>query len=110
MFLGVLIDMDISRLGHTCKLLTRIGRTMGTMECAREFMNGPQLLLLYNTMVLPHLQYHLINWGNFKGVRDGLMSLQKSLVRIIAASDNPISHMDPLFAKLAIRLRIYVNK
>ena len=62
----MLIDKDISLWGHTRKVLTRIGQTMGTMECAREFMTGPQLLLLYNTMVLPN---HLINWGNFKGVK-----------------------------------------
>ena len=70
-------------------------------------MNGAQLLLLYNTMVLPHLQYCLLNWGNFKGDSNGklrmsLLSLQKSLVRIIAASTSRISHTDPLFAKLAI--------
>ena len=69
LFLGVLIDKDITWWGHTRKVLTRIGQTMGTMECAREFMTGPQLLLLYNTMVLPHLQYCLISWGNFKGVK-----------------------------------------
>ena len=70
-------------------------------------MNAPQLFLLYNTMVLPHLQYCLINWGNFKGdrnigLRDRILTLQKSLVRIISASSNPISHTDPLFARLAI--------
>ena len=70
-------------------------------------MNGAQLLLLYNTMVHPHIQYCLLNWGNFKGdgnigLRGGLTSLQKSLVRIIGASNNPISHKDPLFARLAI--------
>ena len=34
--------------------------------------------------------------------RFGLLSLQKSLVRMITSSANPISHTDPLFAKLAI--------
>ena len=68
-------------------------------------MNGPQLFLLYNTMVLPHLQYCLLNWGNFKGdrnlgLRDRLLTLQKSLVRIICGA-NRLSHADPLFAKLA---------
>ena len=58
-------------------------------------------------MVLPHLQYCLLNWGNFKGdcntgLRAWLISLQKSLVRILSASSNPISHTDPLFSKLAI--------
>ena len=47
------------------------------------------------------------------------MSLQKSLVRIISACTNPISHTDPLFAKLAIlkiddlytqRLRMFTYK
>ena len=69
-------------------------------------MCGPQLLDLYNTMVLPHLQYCLINWGNFKGdrnlgLRDGLLSLQKSLVRIITGSHR-ISHSDPLFSDLGV--------
>ena len=67
-------------------------------------MSGPQLLLLYNTMVLPHLQYCLINWGNFKGdrnlgLRDRLLTLQKCLVRIISGSHR-ISHADPIFADL----------
>ena len=67
-------------------------------------MSGPQLLLLYNTMVLPHLQYCLINWGNFKGdrnlgLRDRLLALQKCFVRIISGADR-ISHADPLFSKL----------
>ena len=69
-------------------------------------MSGPQLLDLYNTMVLPHLQYCLLNWGNFKGdrnlgLRDGLLTLQKSLVRIITGSHR-ISHADPLFAQLGV--------
>ena len=70
-------------------------------------MNGPRLLLLYNTMVLPYLQYCLLNWGNFegdgnKGLKGELWTLQKSLVRIIGESKNPISHTTPLFAKLGI--------
>ena len=68
-------------------------------------MDGPQLMDLYNTMVLPHLQYCLINWGNFKGdrnlgLRDRLVTLQKCFVRIVSGA-NRLSHADPLFAKLA---------
>ena len=68
-------------------------------------MDTPQLTLLYNTMVLPHLQYCLINWGNFKGdhnlgLRDCLLTLQKCLVRIVCGADC-LSHADPLFADLS---------
>ena len=67
-------------------------------------MDGPQLLLLYNTMVLPHLQYCLVNWGNFKGdrnlgLRDRLVALQKCLVRIISGAHRS-AHADPLFYNL----------
>ena len=67
-------------------------------------MNEQQLALLYNTMVLPHLQYCLINWGNFKQDRNTqfrkkILNLQKCLVRIICNA-NRISHADPLFHKL----------
>ena len=67
-------------------------------------MNRAQLFSLYNTMVLPHLQYCLINWGNFKGDRNmglggRLLTLQKSLIRIICGAHR-ISHTDPLFADL----------
>ena len=64
-------------------------------------MNPTQLGLLYNTMVLPHLQYCIINWGNFKhdsnvGMKNKLLTLQKCLVRIISNAHR-ISHADPLF-------------
>ena len=55
-------------------------------------------------MVLPHLQYFFINWGNFEGdsnlgLRNEILSLQKSLVRIITGSKST-SHADPLFSKI----------
>ena len=67
-------------------------------------MDGPQLFNLYNTMVLPHLQYCLINWGNFegecnRGLRDRLITLQKCFVRIISGAHRK-SHSKPLFANL----------
>ena len=64
-------------------------------------MSSAQLALLYNTMVLPHLQYCIINWGSFKhdsnvGLRNKLLTLQKCLVRMISGAHR-ISHADPLF-------------
>ena len=66
-------------------------------------MDTDQLLLLYNTMVLPHLQYCLVNWGNFKEdrnlkLRDRILRLQKCFLRIIYGAQR-LSHADPLFAR-----------
>ena len=54
-------------------------------------------------MVLPHLQYCLINWGNFKDdrnlkYRDRILRLQKCFLRIIHG-ETRLSHADPLFAR-----------
>ena len=64
----------------------------------------PQLVLLYNTMVLPHLQYCLINWGNFKDdhslkLKDRILRLQKCFLRIVHSA-NRLSHADPLFNQM----------
>ena len=55
-------------------------------------------------MVLPHLQYCLINWRNFKDDRnlkykDKILRLQKSFLRIIYG-EGRLSHADPLFARM----------
>ena len=76
----------------------------GIIGRARRFMDTPQLILLYNTMVLPHLQYCLINWGNFKDdrnlkYRDRILRLQKCFVRMIY-SKGRLTHTDPLFARM----------
>ena len=100
-FLGVYIDSSISWRSHINKIISRISQTIGIIGRAKSFMNSTQLGLLYNTMVLPHLQYCIINWGNFKhdkniALKNKLLSLQKSLVRIIGNAHR-ISHTDPLF-------------
>ena len=55
-FLGVYIDKSVSWRVHIDKVKSKISQTMGIIGRARGFMKGPQLSLLYNTMVLPHLR------------------------------------------------------
>ena len=69
-------------------------------------MGGQSLLMLYNAMVLPHLQYCLMLWGGFQEdhntkLRDSLLSLQKRLVGVIAGKRGKY-HSDPLFARYGI--------
>ena len=61
-FLGVFIDSSITWRSHIYKMITKISQTIGIIGRAKSFMNATQLALLYNTMVLPHLQYCIINW------------------------------------------------
>ena len=100
-FLGVYLDKRLTWRTHIEKVITKISQTVGIISRARSFMETHQLAQLYNTMVLPHLQYCLINWGNFKNdrnlsYRNRILTLQKRFLRIIHKA-HPISHSDPLF-------------
>ena len=52
--------------------------------------------MLYNSLILPHLQYAILCWG-FKNSR--LFKLQKRAIRIITCSKYN-AHTDPLFKKM----------
>ena len=101
-FLGVHLDKSCSWRKHINTVITKMSQTVGVIGRARKFMDTPQLTLLYNTMVLPHIQYCLINWGNFKEdrnlkLRDRILRLQKCFLRMIYGTHR-LSHTDPLFA------------
>ena len=77
-------------------------RTESILDYCLE--GSPQLILLDNTMVLPHLQYCLVTWGNFRDdrnlkLRDRILRLQKCFLRVIY-NTHRLSHADPLFARM----------
>jgi hypothetical protein len=79
---------------------------LGVLGRARADFNERLLISLYNSLVLPHLQYCLMVWGNFEADRnkaqgETLLKLQKRFVGIIAAQGGRY-HADPLFAKYGI--------
>ena len=64
------------------------------------------LLSLYNGLVLPHLQYCLMVWGNFEGDRNKTLGgapvrLQKRRVGLIVGKRG-LYHADPLFARFGV--------
>jgi hypothetical protein len=73
---------------------------------ARADLDEHLLVLLYNSMVLRHLQYCLMVWGNFevdrnKAQGETLLKLQKRFVGLIASKGGRY-HADPLFAGYGI--------
>ena len=66
-------------------------------------LGGRSLLSLYNGLVLPHLQYCLMVWGDFKGARnatlgDSLLRYQKRFAGLVAGRRGRY-HADPLLAE-----------
>ena len=69
-------------------------------------LGGGAILSLYNGLVLPHLQYCLMVWGDFREGRnvalgESLLRYQKRFAGLVAGLRGRY-HADPLFARFSI--------
>ena len=75
------------------------------MSCVDwKFLTLHVLQILYNYLIIPHLQYGILSWGFFLG---RLEKLQKRSVRIITRSKYN-AHTDPLFKSLNLLKLKYI--
>ena len=79
-----------------------MGRLLGVVGRAAAVLGGGSLLSLYNGLVLPHLQYCLLVWGDFRGGRnatlgESLLKYQKRFAGLVAGRRGRY-HADPLLA------------
>ena len=105
-FLGVWIDGGLKWEGHIERVRTKMGQLLGVLGRAGSVLGGRLLHSLYNGLVLPHLQYCLMVWGNFATDRnktrgDALLRLQKRFVGLMAGKRGRY-HADPLFARFGV--------
>ena len=87
-YLGVVLDDCLSWNKHIEKVFTKISRIIG---CIRQIKhNIPQniLIMLYNALILPHIDYGIVIWGrtskcNIKKIQ----KLQNKYARLILNAD-----------------------
>ena len=61
-----------------------MSRNLGVMGRAKHLLSERELLLLYNTLILPHLNYCAMIWGrNYPTNIKRVITLQKRAIRII---------------------------
>ena len=82
-FLGLTIDEHLSWKPHMQKISNKIARTLGIMCRLKSFLPTDIRRILYNSLILPHLQYSVLSWGFKMGRLD---KLQKRANRIISNS------------------------
>ena len=102
-FLGVWVDECLGWTGHIEKVRKKVGQLLGVLGRAGSVLGGRSLLSLYNGLVLPHLQYCLMVWGDFKGARNvtlggSLLRYQKRLAGLVAGRSGRY-HADPLLSE-----------
>ncbi|MGE5862423.1 MAG: RNA-directed DNA polymerase, partial [Nitrososphaerales archaeon] len=103
-FLGVYIDEHLSWASHTDHVIAKTSKTCGILNKLKHKLPQSILLLIYNTLLLPYMQYCAMVWvfnvSNQSNL-NALLLIQKRAVRNICLS-NYKDHTAPLFRKLKL--------
>ena len=62
-YLGVLLDSNLSWKFQINNVALKISRTVGVVTRLRHFVPRTTLLNIYQSLILPHLTYGLVAWG-----------------------------------------------
>ena len=83
-YLGVILDENLKFDTHITKTAAKISRNIGVMAKIKYFLSSKELLILYNSFVLPYINYCAVVWGcNYMHRIKKIVLLQKRALRII---------------------------
>ncbi|MFZ2538897.1 MAG: reverse transcriptase family protein, partial [Oscillospiraceae bacterium] len=99
-FLGVVVDDQLNWKEHIHYISGKIAKNIGIIKRFQHRFDPQTLISLYNTLILPYLNYCNLIWANNKPSRlKHLEVLQKRVIRIINGS-HYCEHALPLFGKV----------
>ena len=97
-FLGITINEYINWNAHTSKIANKISHTLGVMNRLKRYLPISVMKLMYDSLILSHLQFGITCWG-FECNR--LFKLQKRALRIMTNSKYN-AHTEPIFKDLKL--------
>ena len=101
-YLGVFIDKNLNWSHHINHLTFIISRNIGVISRSKYLLNRQSLLLLYNALVLPYINYCCLVWGfTYPSYVRKIEILQKRVIRIID-NQHRFAHANPIFKKLGL--------
>ena len=92
-FLGLTLDTKLDLKRHWNNNSNKISRTIGVLNKLKNVLPQHIKTIIYNTLILPHLNYCMLCLG-FKCNR--VFALQKKAIRMITCSRYN-AHTEPLF-------------
>ena len=96
-FLGLTVNEYMNWNSHVKKIAKyKISRTLGVMNRLKRYLPISAMKLMYDSLILSHLQFGITNWG-FEW--DRILKLQKRALRIMTNSRYN-AHTEPLFKQL----------
>ena len=95
-FLGVIISSNMKWNGHVTHISQKISRIVVIMYRLKHGYPQAVLLTLYSALIVPHLTYCLLAWGSKIVPNHPLHLLQKFKALRSYASQDYISHTEPI--------------
>ena len=95
-FLGLTVNEYMNWNSHVQKIANKISRTLGVMNRLKRYLPISAMKLMYDSLILSHLQFGITNWG-FEW--DRISKLQKRALRIMTNSRYN-AHTEPLLKQL----------
>ena len=95
-FLGLTVNECMNWNSHTQKITNKISRTLGVMNRLKRYLPISAMKLMYDSLILSHLQFGITNWS-FEW--DRTSKLQKRAHRIMT-NNKYNAHTEPLFKHL----------
>lgn len=94
----MIIDDKFTWQEHINYINNKVSKSLGILYRVKYFLDESALLMLYNSLILPYLDYCCEVWGNTYPSRlYPLIICQKRAIRNVAKSVDNKAHTDPLF-------------
>ena len=97
-FLGINLNKHLNWNPHVTNVSNKLVKTVGVQNILKKTLPLNILRIIYNALVLQHLNYGILAWGH---LAKRLNLMQKRAVRILTASKYN-SHTEPLFKQTNI--------
>ena len=91
-FLGLTLDCNLNFKPHTKIIAAKISRVIGVLHKLKYIFPAYLLRMIYNSLILPHLNYSLLAWGI---QCPNIELLQKKAVRVVNFK-SPVAHTEPI--------------
>ena len=98
-FLGIQINKHLNWNHHNTDVANKIVKTVGILNILKIYLPLNVLRIIYNSLILPHLNYGILLWGHQAKQTKQIQVTQKRAVRILTGSKYN-SHTEPLFKQI----------
>ncbi len=106
-FLGLTLDVNPNWNCHINQISNNISKSIGILNKLKHFIPVKTKVLLYNSLIVSHLNFCILAWGY---QCDRVIKLQKKVIQILNLSKYN-AHTEPILKelKLLIKSKIFSN-